>query len=209
MKDKILELAAQILRIGGYEALNFGALSEQLNISRANIHYHFKTKENLAIEAIDQYMLNVEQKFQQLRQHYQGDCCAILQALDDELWMKLSEDEYQGFCMCLNIATGQNWIPQTLKSRTIQHFEQLVKSFEQVIKDAQASGLIKEDVSAEDLAREAMLVHFGTAQLAMILPKEREAGSFSRRYMKMWLDRLLKQSNAAEDLSETNKTRFT
>lgn len=207
MKDKILELAAQILRTGGYEALNFGALSEQLNISRANIHYHFKTKENLAIEAINQYMLNVEQKFEQLRQRYQGDCYAILQALDDELWVKLSEDEYQGFCMCLNIATGQNWIPQTLRSRAIQHFEQLVKSFEQVIKDAQASGLIEEDASAEDLAREAMLIHFGTAQLAMILPQEREAGSFSRRYMKMWIDRLLKRSNSSEHLPETNKLR--
>jgi TetR/AcrR family transcriptional repressor of nem operon len=205
MKDKILELAAQILRTGGYEALNFGTISEQLNISRANIHYHFKTKENLAIEAINQYMLNVEDKFEQLRQRYQGDCRAILQALDDELWMKLSEDEYQGFCMCLNIATGQNWIPQTLKSRTIEHFEQLVKAFEQVMKDAQASGLIEEDASAEDLAREAMLVHFGTAQLAMILPKEREAGSFSRRYMKMWIDRLLERSNSVEHSSETSK----
>jgi TetR/AcrR family transcriptional regulator, transcriptional repressor for nem operon len=193
MKDKILELAVQILRIGGYEALNFGTISEQLNISRANIHYHFKSKENLALEAVNRYMLNVENKFEDLGRRHAGDCHTIFQSLDDELWMNLTEDEYQGFCMCLNIVVGQIWIPQNLKERAVQHFEHLVKLFETVIRDGQASGLISERSSAEDLAREAMLVHFGIAQLAIILPKEREAGSFSRRYMKLWLDRLLEK----------------
>ncbi|KAM3096122.1 TetR/AcrR family transcriptional regulator [Phormidesmis sp. 146-12] len=204
MKNKILELAAQTLRTGGYEALSFSTISEQLNISRANIHYHFKSKENLALEAVNQYMANVENKFEQLSQRYAGNCRAIFQSLDDNLWMNLTEDEYQGFCMCLNIVIGQSWIPQSLKDRATQHFEQLVKLFEQVIKDAQASGLISEQSSAEDLAREAMLVHFGIAQLAMTLQKEREAQSFSRRYMKLWLDRLLEQPKTAVNLTETS-----
>jgi TetR/AcrR family transcriptional regulator, transcriptional repressor for nem operon len=202
MKNKILELAAYTLRTGGYEALNFGTISEQLNISRANIHYHFQSKENLALEAVNQYMVNVENKLRHLSQHHAGDCHAILQSLDDELWMKLTEDEYQGFCMCLNIVVGQSWMPQILKDRAIEHFEHLVESFERVIGDAQASGLISKRASAKDLAREAMLIHFGIAQLAIALPSEREVGSFSRRYMKQWIDLLL---NSADSTLNSSK----
>lgn len=204
MKSKILELAAHTLRTGGYEALNFGTISEQLNISRANIHYHFQSKENLALEAVAQYMVNVENKLRKLSQRYVGDCRVILQSLDDELWTKLTEDEYQGFCMCLNIVSGQSWIPQSLKDRAIEHFEHLVESFERVIGDAQVSGLISKRASAKDLAREAMLIHFGIAQLAIALPSEREVGSFSRRYMKQWIDLLLEPADPTLNLTEVN-----
>ena len=55
LREDILEKAICQLRRGGYSQLNFASLSKELGTTRANIHYHFSNKENLAKEALETY----------------------------------------------------------------------------------------------------------------------------------------------------------
>ena len=54
MKNAILKRAEQQLMGGGYDKLNFATIARDLNTTRANLHYHFKNKETLAIEVTKQ-----------------------------------------------------------------------------------------------------------------------------------------------------------
>lgn len=74
----------RLLRTGGYEALNFGTIAEELNTTRANIHYHFKNKENLALAAIDRYMDDIESNIRTLAEEHPGDYPAVMVALDED-----------------------------------------------------------------------------------------------------------------------------
>ncbi len=52
---EIFTLAVDQLKNGGYDELNSAAIASALGISRANIHHHFATKENLARVAFSQF----------------------------------------------------------------------------------------------------------------------------------------------------------
>lgn len=56
MRDEIKTAAARLLIANGYRGLRFGDIAEELGTTRANIHYHFGTKENLVEEVIEEYV---------------------------------------------------------------------------------------------------------------------------------------------------------
>jgi len=175
------------LRTGGYEALNFGAIAEELGTTRANIHYHFKNKENLALAAIDRYMDEIEGNVRALAEEHPGDFPAVMSALDEDVWVRLSEDEYEGWCVAVKVVADQSWVPKELGRRATRHFERLVERFAGLVEDSQRAGTVRPDRPADEIAREALTVHLGIAQMAMSLPAERLPDSFSRRFMRAWL----------------------
>lgn len=177
----------RLLRTGGYEALNFGTIAEELGTTRANIHYHFKNKENLALAAIDRYMDEIEGNVRALAGEHPGDFPAVMAALDEEVWLRLSENDYEGWCVAVKVVADQSWVPRELGRRATEHFERLVASFGRLVEDSQRAGTIRTDRPAGDIAREALTVHLGIAQMAISLPDERTDRSFSRRFMRGWL----------------------
>lgn len=46
-----------MLITNGYRGLRFGEIADELGATRANIHYHFGTKENLVEEVIEEYLV--------------------------------------------------------------------------------------------------------------------------------------------------------
>jgi TetR/AcrR family transcriptional regulator, transcriptional repressor for nem operon len=56
MRDKIKELALELLIKHGYRGVSFGDLADALKTTRANIHYHFGNKESLVEEVLEDYV---------------------------------------------------------------------------------------------------------------------------------------------------------
>jgi AcrR family transcriptional regulator len=56
MRNKIKSLATDLLIQRGYQGVSFGDLAQELDITRANIHYHFGNKEKLVEEVLDDYV---------------------------------------------------------------------------------------------------------------------------------------------------------
>ena len=56
MRDRIKGEAAELLIRHGYRGLRFADIAARLGTTRANIHYHFGTKERLAEEVVDDYL---------------------------------------------------------------------------------------------------------------------------------------------------------
>ena len=55
-RDAIKALALQLLIQQGYRGLNFRDIAEGLDITRANIHYHFGNKQTLVEELVTEYV---------------------------------------------------------------------------------------------------------------------------------------------------------
>lgn len=55
MRDQIKLVAEELLVRYGYRGLSFRQISEILNTTRANLHYHFGSKEGLVEEVLDDY----------------------------------------------------------------------------------------------------------------------------------------------------------
>lgn len=56
MREQIKSVATELLITHGVRGLRFGEIAERLNITRANIHYHFGTKNKLIDEVIKEYV---------------------------------------------------------------------------------------------------------------------------------------------------------
>lgn len=56
MRDRIKAAAVELLIRHGYQGLRFGDIAEALGITRANIHYHFGTKNRLVDEVLAEYL---------------------------------------------------------------------------------------------------------------------------------------------------------
>lgn len=56
MRDRIKDIATELLITHGYRGLRFKDIAERLGTTRANIHYHFGTKKNLIDEVIQDYV---------------------------------------------------------------------------------------------------------------------------------------------------------
>ncbi|WP_083952639.1 TetR/AcrR family transcriptional regulator [Sphingobium amiense] len=75
----ICDKASEQLLAGSYAKLNFARIAEDLDITRANVHYHFKNKENLAIEVFTRHKARTLSQYQQLRERFAGDFVGFFQ----------------------------------------------------------------------------------------------------------------------------------
>ncbi|WP_431153231.1 TetR/AcrR family transcriptional regulator [Acidovorax facilis] len=55
MREQIKQIAEELLVKHGYRGLNFRQIAEALNTTRANLHYHFGSKEGLVEAVLDEY----------------------------------------------------------------------------------------------------------------------------------------------------------
>ncbi len=186
-RDKILDVASRLIRTGGYEALNFGTIADELDITRANIHHHFKNKENLALQAVNRYVAGLEERFAVFKEMRPGNFPAAMSAVHESMWDRLSETNYGGFCVAVQLISDQSWIPEEVSHEATGYYERLLSIFTELIEESQEAGTVRKDRPAEDIAHEALSIHLGVGLMAMTLPAERQPGSYSRRRMREWL----------------------
>ena len=54
-RDRLLDAAEKRMRTGGYHAISFRDLADDLAIKSASVHYHFRQKEDLGVALIERY----------------------------------------------------------------------------------------------------------------------------------------------------------
>lgn len=59
-REKLLEAAKELFGRQGYQATSVDQLLEAAKVSPSNFYYHFKGKEELALEVIECYMTEVQ-----------------------------------------------------------------------------------------------------------------------------------------------------
>lgn len=66
MRERIKEAAIELLIKNGYQGLRFRDIAERLQITRANIHYHFGSKQQLADEVIIEYVQEAQKSYKKI-----------------------------------------------------------------------------------------------------------------------------------------------
>ena len=162
MKDEIYKIAEKQLLGGGYDKLNFTAISETLNTSRANIHYHFKTKEALAIEVMEQYAARECGNLNQVKEAFKGDFFGFFAAMDNAFWpedhegytsSEASKDGSNNFCS--NFLANPK-LPESLVKLTKKLYQDVEEILAGIIQDAIDNHQIRADVDAR---QEALRIH--------------------------------------------------
>jgi len=155
MKTEILHCAEQQLMRGGYKKLNFATIAEQLNTTRANLHYHFKNKETLAIEVTRLFGDRQCNLFNTLRESNKGNFFGFMNTIDECFWHEVDDIEKSGAGFYAMLASDPD-IPKALIELAQNIYDRVNQIFVRVIEDAKESNEIRADI---DVEREAMRLH--------------------------------------------------
>jgi AcrR family transcriptional regulator len=155
MRNEILLHAEQQMKMGGFENLNFGTIAKNLETTRANLHYHFKNKESLAIEVATNYSQKQFEDFKQLSTVINGDFFAFAVAAEKMFWQKSEELGSTSICVVSKMAI-QPGLPDSLQDLSHLFYRKFEELHIQLLEHAVKSGQIRNDI---DIQREAHKVH--------------------------------------------------
>lgn len=185
MREKILEVAEDQMKAGGYGLLNFGLIANQLETTRANLHYHFKTKELLAVEVTKRFIADQEADFLKLAAQFPGDMPKFMEGMEEFLWKHHECHGQVSACVCTQIIR-QPEVPESLLELATKHFNTICGLLvEQTITSIE-KGTLKKDAEPMQVAAEAGCMIAGLAQMALFMSSEEHKSL--KGTMKNWIN---------------------
>ena len=67
-KTEILKVSAEMLRVKGFDSFSYNDLSQEIGISKASIHHHFKRKEDLGLALLEFMKAGTSRRIERLRE---------------------------------------------------------------------------------------------------------------------------------------------
>lgn len=135
-RDRIVEAANRLVYIKGYNKTSFADVAYEVGITKGNLHYHFKSKDELLKAIINYRMAIISEHLDQWDRQY-PDAKSKLKRF---VQMLLNEEEdivrYGCPLGSLNVELGKCQLPLQVKAREMfdLYQEWLVKIFKQLDK---------------------------------------------------------------------------
>ena len=149
-KAEILATAEQLLRTRGYNGFSFGDVAEAVGTTRANIHYHYRTKEDLGRALIENTHKQLATLF---------DNCASSSTIEQlTLYFDVFAQSIRGdlVCLCGMLMAQEDALPPKVRDANSQLVEFQLKWLTNVLEDGRTSGEIHFDGSAANQANEIL-----------------------------------------------------
>lgn len=150
-KQRLLDSGMAMLLQRGYNDLGIQALLEQTSVPKGSFYHHFKSKEDFALEIIDQYMAEV---------HEGLDACLHNTGLDPlqrvRRFFELSREKYreEGYFGCLLGGVGQelSGVNERFRERIEGCFSYIARRIADSFAEARLQGYLAPDVDPREKA---------------------------------------------------------
>lgn len=159
-REALVQSAESLMRTKGYAAFSYADLAETVGISKASIHHHFPTKEDLGIAIVEEYIGRVRVEFDRIESVHkdlQGRLKAYVIAFR-------ASSEGGLLPLCGALAAEMAALPSGLQKLTHQFFDLQLKWL---------TSILDEGVKNGELAKER-----DTRQKAFLLLSILEGASF-------------------------------
>lgn len=169
MREKILNIAISQLKQGGYEHLNFAAIANELDTTRANLHYHFKNKETLALAATEEYTELHNTQFAELGNAYKGDFFGFAIAMEEQFWNEAFECGDSNSCICSQLIR-EFGTPDALNELAQKHFGAMHGLIGGMVQSAVESGQLDKDTDVEKVGMQLGTMMVGLMAMCKFFP---------------------------------------
>ena len=154
-KDKIMEVAAELFHLYGYDGTSIDILIKKAGVSKSNFYYHFKGKEELGLSVLAKLADN---HLRELSEIMQTDLNAPEQLM--EAYKKVIASHRSLFEQTVypgsffgNITLEQSSINEKFRSVLEKYFRECEALVEQCFRKGMEQGFFKEDIDPKELAR--------------------------------------------------------
>ncbi|GJE16112.1 TetR/AcrR family transcriptional regulator [Methylobacterium marchantiae] len=168
MRDTRAELLAQaevLVRGRGYSGFSYGDLAEAVNIRKASIHHHFRTKTDLAVALVRAYDARYDEALGSILS-LQSDAVARVEAYG-RYYLAGVEDGLG--CLCAVLAIEMDTLPDVLRADIAQFFDKHIAWLERVLADGCADGSLRPGLDPAATARMVVATLEGALLLERLL----------------------------------------
>jgi TetR/AcrR family transcriptional repressor of nem operon len=166
-REKLLEAATAILGRNGYQATSVDDILEAAKVAPSNFYYHFKSKEELAIEVLEGYFEKSRQELAPVFMNRFLSATEKLERLHDALVQKATRSQCCGGCPMGNLAQELSDRHPEFRMRLARFFEECIDGISMVVQEGVKSGEFRQDV---DPKAGAYLI-YGSIQGLLLLSK--------------------------------------
>jgi TetR/AcrR family transcriptional repressor of nem operon len=145
---RILDTAERLLQVRGYNGFSYGDVSEELGITRAALHYHFKGKAELGQALIERYAERFAAALDGLDETAPS-AVAKLRGYADLYLDVLRRDL---MCLCGMLAAEYQTLPEPLQASVSAFFDTNTKWLRGVLTQGGADGSLRLHGSPDDVA---------------------------------------------------------
>jgi TetR/AcrR family transcriptional repressor of nem operon len=145
---RILDTAERLLQVRGYNGFSYGDVAEELGITRAALHYHFKGKAELGQALVERYALRFGTALDAL-DATAPDAAAKLRGYADLYLDVLRRDL---MCLCGMLAAEYRTLPEPLQESVSAFFDTNTSWLRGVLEQGSAEGSVRLLGSPDDVA---------------------------------------------------------
>ena len=187
MRELILDEADQQLRLGGFAELNFASIADALEITRANIHYHFGSKAELALAATERYTDESLQSMRGILDSYPRDLPTALVAIESAIIERVKSRGARQTCICSQLIRDST-APAELRDHARSFFEAKHEMLRAATTESVDAEVLKEDVDVERFTTMAMAMLMGLDQQAMVADDPLAFAARARGVVSVWVE---------------------
>ena len=180
-RDYVVKVVSELFLVHGFACTSMDDVVEHSGVSKSNIYYHFKSKDELALAVLESYIFSLQRLFQE---HVLASGGALLPRLErylDLLIQELVERDCVGGCPLISLMVEAGKTNESVRTRLAQFFQQQTDVFAKLLDEEKNQGEIRYDIPANVLASLITAWLEGSLMLASIqrsassLREERDA----------------------------------
>ncbi|MCY9843040.1 TetR/AcrR family transcriptional regulator [Vibrio caribbeanicus] len=146
---KIADLAEHYIQTRGFNGFSFRDIQNELGIKTASIHYHFKTKQDLANTVLERYLHRYQAQLTRIyQQHEQAK--SMLSAFADEF---MQTHQSNKLCLCGMFASDLYSLSKDVVMPLNRFVDINHAWLVSVLKHGITSGEFQQDISPEQFAK--------------------------------------------------------
>lgn len=163
MRQRILDLAEEMLLSRGYEGFSYQDIADAIGIRKASIHHHFAAKENLGSAIVERSRIRLAEA----RGPVVEDAARIRKLLDNyfRFFERLAE-EGKKLCLGGRLAADQMVLPEAVRVPHRAFLGDNETWLTELMRAGQKTGVIARGQSAADLALLLRATIQGAVQIA-------------------------------------------
>lgn len=144
-KDIALQSAFTLFLTKGFQATSMDDIVAHSKVSKTNIYYYFKSKEELLLTTVDQLISHYEQRIHQVLSHSDTTVLEKLEALLIILTENTEQNNFLGGCPFLTLYTQTPLEAIEVRDLIKSFFEQQFQAVELIL----AEGIAKQELKSE------------------------------------------------------------
>jgi len=161
--DRILDIAEALVQTRGFNGFSYAAIANELGVTTASLHYHFRGKAALGVALIDRYA----ERFLAALERIDGEAqdAPVKLAAYADLYAQVVRGERM--CLCGILAAEYQALPKPMREAVVRFFDDNEAWLARVVKQGSSEGTLSLDGSPRRVAQSIL----GGLEGAMLLAR--------------------------------------